>query len=222
MQIKNKNLFGFPIIKTKINKTLYDKKNIINTIEENYKINNKRNNWDDLSILHHVSNDWKNTKFKKINFNKIIPVYKDILQKTLNKLNFICKYSFKFVIVNYTCLNKHNFMQPHIHPKCHFTAVHYLQFDKNNHTGTRYHNTLPFIEHLGELAPELLEISSKNDFTNSWLCGSWREDVEEDDFYLYPSFLKHSIDPQKSKNKKRMTIILNITLKKQKDNHVYK
>jgi len=222
MKIATKHLFGFPIIKTKINKTLYDKKNIINTINKNYRINNKRNNWDNLSVLHHVNNDWKNTKYKKINFNKIIPVYEDALRKTLNELNFICDYSFKFEIVNYTCLDKDNFMRPHIHSKCHFTAVHYLQFDKKNHTGTRYYNTLPFIDHIGELAPELLDIFSLNNSTNSWLRETWLEDAEEDDFYLYPSFLKHSIDPQKSKSKKRITIIINIKLTKIKEKDVHK
>ena len=50
--------------------------------------------------------------------------------------------------------------------------------------------------------------------SNSWMYKDWGSNVEEDDFYFYPAFLKHKIDPQTSKKKNRITIVLNITLEK--------
>jgi|TARA_R100001460_G_scaffold4116_1_gene11909 hypothetical protein len=215
MQINNKIIFGFPIMSTKINKNSYDKKNIVSTIETNFKINNKRNNWDKESLLHHSANDRNNLKYKKINFKSILPVYKETILSMLKKLNTICNYSFEFDISNYTCLSNNNFMKPHIHADCHFTAVHYLQFDKKNHKGTRFINTLPFTDYIKEIAPGLYNVLSLNDNKNSWLCESWIDNVEEDDFYFYPAYLKHTIDPQVAKNKNRITIVLNIKLLKE-------
>ena len=42
---------------------------------------------------------------------------------------------------------------------------------------------------------------------------TWSVDIEEDDLCFSPAFLKHRVDAQASKNKDRITIVLNITLK---------
>ena len=38
MDLKNKLLFGFPIVTTKIEDNSYDKKSIISTIEKNFRV----------------------------------------------------------------------------------------------------------------------------------------------------------------------------------------
>jgi len=106
-------------------------------------------------------------------------------------------------------------MQSHIHPGVDFTAVHYIQFDKKHHTSTVFENTLPHVEYIDSLRPELSKTLSPADSSNSWAYKNWTPDVEEDDFCFSPGFLKHKIDPQTSRKKNRITIILNVTIGKE-------
>ena len=213
MNIQNNVLFGFPVMSTTISKKTYNKKDIISTIEKNFKISNKRNNWDNKSVLHHSADDWNNSKYHKINFESILPVYKKTIGKMLTQLKIGPEYSFEFEIANYTCLSNTNFMLPHLHPDSDFAAVHYIQFDKKNHTATKFINTSPYVDYIRKIRPELFKVFSSENFKNSWAFGHWVNAVEEDDFYCYPSYLKHEIEPQISKDKKRITIAININLK---------
>tara|TARA_R110001592_G_scaffold132413_2_gene346978 strand:+ start:8364 stop:9023 length:660 start_codon:yes stop_codon:yes gene_type:complete len=219
MSIQNTSIFGFPLINTRIDKKSYNKKNIISNIEKNFNINNFRNNWDNESVLHHSNNDWDNEKFNKINFETLIPIYKKIIINIFNELKIVSNFEFK--IVNYTCLSNTNYMSPHIHSDSDFSAIHYIQFDKKNHKGTTFVNTSPYVDYIKKLAPHLFEKLSSKNIQNSWLFGTWLNEVKEDDFYFYPSYLKHKIDPQISKDKKRITIALNINLIKKEDKDVY-
>tara|TARA_R100001244_G_C5124042_1_gene124176 strand:- start:40 stop:693 length:654 start_codon:yes stop_codon:yes gene_type:complete len=215
VDIKKITLFGFPLINTKIDKNSYNKKSIISAIEKNFKLNKRRNNWDKTSVLHHSYNDESNLEYHKVNFDTLIPVYKKVLRGMFNNMASRLSYNFTFGIVNYTCLSKSNYMESHVHPGTDFTAVHYIQFDKKHHTSTRFENTSPYADYIRDLRPELDKIFCEKDYLNSWVYQNWTlDDVEEDYFYLSPSFLKHKIPPQHSKNKNRITIILNITLKR--------
>jgi len=206
-------LFGFPVVCTKIDKNSYDKKSIISTIEKNFKLNKKRNLWDQTSVLHHAYNDFSNPKYHKVNFTTLLPIYKEVLLTMFKKMNMVLKYEFNFEIVNYTCLSKSHFMTSHTHFKADFTAVHYIQFDNKHHTPTMFENMLPHVEYINNLRPKLIKILSNKHCLNSWAYKDWSLNTEEDDFCLSPAFLKHRIDPQTSKNKNRITIVLNITLK---------
>lgn len=210
--IKNIVLFGFPVIITKINSRSYDKKLIISTIEKNFKINKKRNQWDKESVLHHSYNDNTNSKYYKIDYTTLIPVYEKIITEILSNMPLFSKFKFNFTIANYTCLSKCDYMASHIHNSTDFTAVHYIQFDKKNHSATTFENVLPHIDYIQKLRPELSNVLS-NHHLNSWSYASWKLDVKENDFCFSPSFLKHKIEPQTSKNKNRITIVLNIFLK---------
>ena len=216
MDINNTILFGFPVMNTKIDKKSYDRKSIISTIEKNFKINNKRNNWDKTSILHHAYGDFFNPKYHKVNFDTLIPVYKKVIRAMLEKMVTRSDYNFNFSIVSYTCMSNSNHMKAHIHPEVDFTTVHYIQFDKKHHTSTIFENTLPHADHINMVRPDLHKILSNNDALNSWVYGNWTSNAEEDDFYFLPSFLKHRIDPQASKNKNRITVVSNITLSSKK------
>ena len=211
--IKTLNLFGFPIMLTKIDKNSYNKKSIISTIEKNFKLNKKRNMWDKRSVLHHSYNDHLNPKYHKVNFSTLIPVYKEILLSMFKKVAMVPGYGFTFSIINYTCLSKSNHMASHIHPGVDFTAIHYIQFDNKHHTSSTFENTLAHSEYLDHARPKLADILSNKHHSNSWAYKDWNIDVDEDDFCFSPSFLKHRIDPQDSKNKNRITVVLNITLK---------
>ena len=218
MNIQNTILFGFPIMNTNIDKKSYNKKSIISTIEKNFKISNQRNSWDKISVLHHAFNDWDNSKYHNVDFKTLIPIYKKILMAMFSKMDLLSDYYFNFLIDNYTCLSNSNFMQSHVHPGADFTAVHYIQFDKKQHTPTRLENTLPYVDYIEQIRPNLFKILSRKHSSNSWAFKDWSQDVKEDDFYFYPAYLKHKIDPQTSKNKNRITIVLNIILSpKQKE-----
>ena len=212
--IKNIPLFGFPVMSTKIDKDSYNKKSIISTIEKNFKLNKKRNIWDDKSVLHHAYNDFSNPKYHKVNYDTLIPVYKEVLMTMFNKMVVLSGHTFNFKIVNYTCLSKSHYMRSHLHLGADFTAVHYIQFDNKRHKGTMFENSLPHAEYINNLRPELTQILSLKHPSNSWACRDWVLDIEEDDFCFSPAFLKHRIDPQASKKKNRITIVLNINLKR--------
>ena len=211
--IKKTTVFGFPILSAKINPKSYNKKSIISTIEKNFQLNKKRNQWDQRSVLHHSYNDASNPKYHKVNFDTLTPVYRKILTTMFDSMGLLAAYHFDFIIVNYTCLSNTNYMSPHIHPGVDFTAVHYIQFDKKYHTPTIFENTLPHIDYSDQLRPQLTKILSSKHESNSWAYKYWTSNVEEDDFYFSPAFLRHKIDPQTSKNKNRITLVLNITLK---------
>jgi hypothetical protein len=211
--IKNNTLFGFPVMGTKIDQKSYDKKSIISTIEKNFKLNKKRNRWDKQSVLHHAFKDFDNPKYHKVNFDTLLPVYEKVLGEMFKKMDLRSTYRFDFNIINYTCLSKSNYMASHVHPGVDFTAVHYIQFDKKYHTPTTYENHLPCIDYVDNITPKLTKILSNKHSTNSWAYQDWFLDIEEDDFCFSPAYLKHRINPQVSKNKNRITSVLNIVLK---------
>ena len=198
---------------TKIDSKSYNKKSIVSVIEKNFKLNKTRNKWDKISVLHHVYNDDPNPKYHKIDYSTLIPVYEKTITSILESMDLLSTFRFDFSIINYTCLSNSNYMHSHIHPGVDFTAVHYIQFDKKHHTSTRFENTSPHANYLRELRPHLIKKLSNKHPSNSWAYEDWGLNIEEDDFCFSPSFLKHRIDPQTSKNKNRITIVLNITLK---------
>ena len=151
----------------RLNCESYDKKSIISTIEKNFKLNKKRNLWDKSSVLHHAYNDFFNSKYHKVNFDTLVPVYQKTLLTLFSRMDLLSAYQFDFKIVNYTCLGSSNYMRAHIHPGVDFTAVHYTQFDKKHHTSTMYENTLPHAQYILQLRPQLPKILSNKHYSNS-------------------------------------------------------
>jgi hypothetical protein len=215
--IRNTALFGFPVLRMRIDPKSYKKKSIISTIEKNFRLNRKRNQWDRSSVLHHAYGDFSNPKYHKVNFNSLTPVYRTALISLFNSMGLFSAYHFDFLLVNYTCLSSTNYMSSHVHPGADFTAVHYIQFDKKHHSPTIFENALPHTEYIDQLRPQLTKILSAKHDSNSWAYRYWALNTEEDDFCLSPAFLRHKIDPQISKNKNRITLVLNISLSKQVD-----
>ena len=211
--IRHTALFGFPVMIQKIDKKSYNKKSIVSTIEKNFKLNKHRNLWDVTSRLHHAFKDFDNPKYHKVNFDTLLPVYEKVLEEMFKKMDLRSPYRFDFTIVNYACMSNSHYMNPHLHPGSDFTAVHYIQFDKKHHTPTMFENTLPCADYLVNLRPNLAKILSNRHPTNSWAYQDWSLDIEEDDFCFSPAYLKHRINPQVSKHKNRITIVLNIWLK---------
>ena len=207
-------LFGFPVIMTKLDPKSYDKKSIVSAIEKNFKLNKTRNNWDTQSVMHHSYDDVNNPRYHKVKFASLIPVYQKIITNIFKNMALTSAWEFDFKVVNYTCLSKSQYMASHIHPEVDFSAIHYIQFDKKHHTSTTFKSTLPYAPYISTLRPNLLKILSSKHLSNSWAWDTWEIATEEDDFCFFPAFLKHGINPQTSKNKNRITVVLNISLRK--------
>ena len=215
MKMDKTLIFGFPVFTTKISKSLYERKKIISTIEQNFKINNQRNKWDKQSVMHHSYNDWSNPTYKKVNFSTLLPVYKKVIQEIVDQMSFSKPIQYTFQIVNYTCLGSSNYMASHDHPGCDFSAVHYLQFDKVNHSPTLFENSSPHVNYMLTLRPDLLATLAPNHNVNSWAYRDWKLDSDEDDFCLVPGVMRHCIESQQSKKKNRITVVINVDIKKQ-------
>jgi hypothetical protein len=209
-------IFGFPVFIKNIDKKLYDKEQIIKDIEYNYKKDKNRNAWDkntlNQSYLHHGYNDWNNENFKKINFDKLINVYKNVFTEFFKKLKLNKDIKFKFEIINYTCLTSSQNMESHSHADCDFSSIHYIKFDETIHTSTLFENDNNFASFSEFIRPNLKNILNKNDILNSWYYKSFRLNMKEDDICITPGIISHSITKQLKTNKKRISIVTNITL----------
>lgn len=211
-------LFSLPVYIYSVDEKLYDKKNIINTIENNYKKDKNRNSWEgpnDLikSNLHHNFNDYTNKYFEQPNFETIIPVYNNIISNLSNDLCLKQKcVNFNFNIVNYTCMTGNQFMKSHHHTDCDFTAVHYIKYNPNAHKPTLYENTHSFSQFTRYLRPNLKSILDDTDYLNSWYNDTYFLNVKENDICISPSFLFHSVPFQPQTLETRITIVLNIRL----------
>ena len=49
---------------------------------------------------------------------------------------------------------------------------------------------------------------------NSWAYRDWKLDSDEDDFCLVPGVMRHCIESQQSKKKNRITLVINVDIKK--------
>lgn len=211
-------LFSLPVYKYSINEKLYDRKNIINVIEKNYKKDKNRNVWETdnellKSNLHHNFNDQKNKHFKEPNFETILPVYKNIISDFLKDLSLKPKnINFNFEIVNYTCMTGNQYMKSHYHPHSDFTAVHYIKYNQDVHKPTLYENTHSFASFSQCLRPNLKNVLNTDSCLNSWYNKNHFLDVEEHDICISPSFLFHSVPYQPQTTETRITIVLNINL----------
>ena len=208
-------LFGFPIVKYKIKPFEYKKDQLTSTILHNYNIDKERNTWDTHSYLHQNIADEYNPKFKVPDCSSLEPIYLKMAQQYVKSLNLNNEVSIE--IVNYTCTDKNNFMDPHIHGPADFVAAHYVSFDPAVHVPTVFHNPSEGnASYASLLKPELYKLIGKQKGSlNSWITPLFSyPQVEEDDVLFWPGILKHGIPKQPKKSeKKRISITFNVYLK---------
>lgn len=210
------SLFGIPYFHAEIDAGCYQKSQIIDSIIDNYLRDPHRNHWTDSpaqqSDLHHAYADFHNDRFVSVDFSSLIPVYQQKIQTFVDQL-FVQPVDYQFSIVNYTCMSTSQFMMPHNHGSSSFSAVHYLQFDNQQHTATRYCNPCEWKNHIGNIfSPKLLTSLNNNDITNSWVNIDWQIPVNQDDFVITPGCVSHYVPPQHSVQQLRITVVVNITL----------
>ena len=206
-------MYGLPSFTAKINPDLYEKKEILSQIEKNYKVSKVRNNWSPSAYsktdIHQSIEDERNPKFKKINYYSLPKQYEKIIANFFQKLFLQKNFNFTYSIVNYTCVRHNSIMMPHIHADCAFSLIHYISFDKKQHTSTIFKSPYYF----NQLLPhrKSLQTIFANKEENSWTYREWAADTDEDDIIIVPAILEHYVRNLKSK-KSRITLIVNIKI----------
>lgn len=209
-----KQLFGLPYSKFRIDSNLYNKQQIINSIEHNYKIDRDRNNWDTdevyASKLHQSVNDFNNEKFSAVDFSTVIPLYQNCIQDFFNQLDLLEYATYRFRIVNYTCMSSGQFLKEHTHGSD-FSAVHYINYDPGMHPPTCFVNGNGYSSYIAAVMPKLNKLLNPSNADNSWAFKHFSIPVAEDDFVIVPGSLEHLV-PQFDSNSLRMTVVVNIDL----------
>jgi len=207
-------LFGTPYYKSKINSILYNKYEIINAIENNYRLDSSRNSWDGHDVyssnVHQSVNDFDNTKFDSINFEKLLPLYNEKINEFFSQLKLKKSISYKYQIVNYTCMKSTQFLKEHTHD-CEFAAVHYIKFNPVKHLPTFYVNDSGYCNYLAQVIPKLTSVLDPTNIENSWASKYFYMTVEEDDFVIVPGVVPHFVPPSHS-DELRITIVVNIKI----------
>ena len=114
MNFKLLQLYGYPVGIATIDKNTYDNKNIINTIESNFKKDKKRNKWDIFSDLHHTYDDENNPNQQQVNWETLFPLYKIAFNNYFKHIFKSVDIEYDMQIANYTCMEKSNYMGEHI------------------------------------------------------------------------------------------------------------
>jgi hypothetical protein len=209
-------LFGYPVYRSSIDPKKYDKKNIISSIEKNYKKNPKRNEWEKNDLLksniHHLSMDEKNQEYAFVDFSSLIPLYTKEIEKFVSNLELKNEISFYYEIVNYTASSSDQFMNSHVHT-CDFSGVHYIQFHKN-HFSTFFRNPASYANYLPQISHDLVNSLDHKYLKNSWANKLWNFETKEDDIVIFPGAAEHFVPPSEESEIIRMTVVFNIIIKK--------
>ena len=97
---------------------------------------------------------------------------------------------------------EHNHINPTpFLPPVHFSCVHYLKFDKEEHVTTTFHDPLK------DLRSHSFEIDSNH------YAPEWSPKVKEGDLLIFPSYLVHHVRKSKpTPNNPRITVAFNLRL----------
>jgi hypothetical protein len=196
------NAFSSNIYKFKIDPLTYDKQSILNNVVQNYQKSPMRNKWDSSSRLHHYYNDWDNSQFESLDFNNLCFEYDKIFKKFIDSLN-VPNINYRFNIVNVTVGDGTSYMAEHDHYAKNngwetvFSCTHYLSF-KEGHTLTCFVNPNIFA-HYHDNVKNMQSVLDMSDIKNSSYCRDWFVSAKEDDFIIFPSYLKHKVEESKTK-----------------------
>jgi uncharacterized protein (TIGR02466 family) len=171
-----------------------------------------------LKELYNFSTSLKNSRIRTnvggfqsndldfLNEKKLQPFIKDLI-KNANKF---CKlFSFKSNLNPYIDnlwinINGHkDFNQPHIHPNSIISGAYYINVPENSGNIVFHNNAFDLMYPLSYV---------KIDLFNEYNSSNWWIKPENNLLILFPSWLKHHVEPNLS-NKKRISISFNILLK---------
>lgn len=202
------NLFSNVVWKTKISPALYNKKVILDTLQENYKRDPNRNVWDpEGSNWHHTYKNWDDPKFIPLDLSQLNVQYAKIVSEFLHKQFFNKEIKYSYEIINVTANKGGKNMGKHAHEDAFYAAVHYLNF-KKSHSNTEFTNTNPIVDY--SCFNTSKEFLNTNEIQNSQFFSTWQFDAQEDDIIFFPGFLKHEVKQENNTDDLRVTVAINI------------
>lgn len=214
--------FSIPIWKTTIPKNSYDKDLVLNEMLENFSTDPKRNAWDlvennySKSVWHHSNHDDGNEKFKEISYveSGLAEKLNEKILEFINYLSLKSDINYEFEITNYTVSTEGYFLTSHGHGGDDFSSVLFLQYDKDTHPSTSFNNP-DNSSYLSRILQK--DLFSSIDNTNpffSYFHDTWQIDTNEDDYLIFPGHVKHEVPLIGKTSKPRVTLSINIRLKK--------
>lgn len=215
------DLFPTTIWKQKIDPNSWNKKQFVDTVYENYRRDPFRSAWSNDGTLHHCYNDWNNPKFLPYELERLMQIYGALTEQFVRILPLKNIPRYNFVFVNVTANRSGQYMGEHDHIDsngeggCCYSCVHYVKLESHQ-PSTTFVNPLMFGQY--ERTMDYLKMHLDHSLTqNSTFFNKWEIPTEEDDFVIFPSYLKHKIRgdwKQKDPNELRITNVVNINLYK--------
>jgi hypothetical protein len=212
-----KCLFGLPYYIYRIDPRSYDNDKIYKDILHNYSVDPQRNNWDNKSYmdskLHHSNSDRENSKFKEINYTKLLRQYGMLFNNFMKELELVKQVNAEWTITNYTAMKSGQYMRKHNHVgDSDFTCVHYFKYNPEKHPSTTFYNpvsTASVIRYLRPVHYNNLNIKNPN---HSWRLPYFQLDAKENEIHIMPSEVEHEVPPFES-DELRITIVVNFAIK---------
>ena len=207
------DLFSIPVYKTYIDPKSYNKQELYDLIEENYNTSPFRKSLDPyypLSSFHTYHGNFHNEAFKNVNLENLIPILDEKIKSFVQSLNTKRGFVYEWHIVNVN-VGKDGWMDRHRHSgeilkNSMYAFTHYLSFDKYNHPKTDFYNE-SIIPHITKRHRELLTNTSENSINHH----TFSFETEEDDMFIFPSYLTHGVFPTyRDSNKLRIIVAGNI------------
>jgi hypothetical protein len=205
------DVFPTRIYKAKVDPSSYDKSSIIRTCMEQYEKSKYKNTWDEDSDLHHYYENWDGAP----ELGSLDQSYQKIIEECMNSISG--KFEWRWNIVNLAVNTK--YMAPHDHFyrkdgwQGMYSFVHYISYDKDNHTATRFINPLIFAQFPDNIN-DIGDLLDSEDDSNSTYYKDGQIYVEEDDVVIFPSYLKHFVRGIKEEgDKPRILGVANIDWK---------
>lgn len=116
--------------------------------------------------------------------------------------------SFSLEDMWFNCYSDGEYQEEHHHinttpflPPVHFSCVHYLKFDEEQHTSTTFHDPISMLR------------SHSFEMESNYYNESWTPKVKEGDLLIFPSYLVHHVQKsQPTPDNPRITIAFNLRL----------
>jgi len=211
------NLFSCPIYKSRIDPDSYDKEKILNDIEYNKSLKNKRNDAHQAighhSNIHHSYNDFNNEDFRIINYEKLIATNLKTFNEFFNNELFTTReFGFTFNIVNYSAITEGQYLPAHNHvPTADFACIHYLNY-KDDHSPTCFRSPVSWAQYMHFILKEFRDTLDILHPDNSLFLTNFLFPVQEDDIIIFPAMLDHQVMEQGTTDETRVTISTNIKI----------
>ena len=205
------SIFQTQIYKVKIDPSSYDKQSIIDTCIKNYEEKPYHNLWDDVSDLHHYHCDFSNAPDMRSLGKSYGKTINDYMASIKGKFNY------RWKIINLAVNSKYMKLHDHYYRRKGwqgmFGSTHYISYDKESHTPTKFENPLVFAQYRHN-TNDINNLLDQNDYNNSAYWPDSGLDVEEDDMIIFPSYLKHVVENgYKPGSKPRIVCVTNIDWK---------